>query len=158
LDVNLTRHFVSLINSFSPAITAKYTEFLPYGLWNHDAWTKATDPAFKEDGINIYAWMLPYSAKLVTFFNGREQSRLSPRTLRELSQYHTVHSSLLSYHSLRHNLFSLIDLNQINTFGQCRSHVRIIGVSAETDERFNRKTCGIEYNNINLLAFNSWNS
>lgn len=60
MDVDLTRQFVSLINSFSPAIVPKYTEFLPYGLWNHDAWTKATDPAFKEGGMNIYEWMLQY--------------------------------------------------------------------------------------------------
>ncbi|HEY9487687.1 MAG TPA: alpha/beta fold hydrolase [Chryseosolibacter sp.] len=60
MDVNLTRHFVSLINNYNPAIAPKYTEFFPYGLWNHDAWTKATDPAFKEDGVNIYEWMLQY--------------------------------------------------------------------------------------------------
>lgn len=60
MDIELTRNFVSIINSFNPAIPPKYTEFLPYGLWNHDAWTKATDPAFKEDGLNIYEWMLQY--------------------------------------------------------------------------------------------------
>jgi predicted peptidase len=60
MDVNLTRNFVSLINSFNPAIAPKFTQFLPYGLWNHDAWTKATDPAFKEDGMNIYEWMLQH--------------------------------------------------------------------------------------------------
>ncbi|MGC1240651.1 MAG: prolyl oligopeptidase family serine peptidase [Chryseosolibacter sp.] len=60
MDVNLTRNFASLINSFHPPIPPKYTEFLPYGLWNHDAWTKATDPAFKENGMNIYEWMLQY--------------------------------------------------------------------------------------------------
>lgn len=60
MDVNLARRFVSLINSYNPTIEPKYTEFLPYGLWNHDAWTKATDPAFKEGGMNIYEWMLQY--------------------------------------------------------------------------------------------------
>lgn len=60
MDVNLTKQFVSLIESFNPAIEPKYTEFLPYGLWNHDAWTKGSDPAFKEDGVNIYEWMLQF--------------------------------------------------------------------------------------------------
>jgi predicted peptidase len=60
IDVNVTRNFISLINTFNPVIAPKYTEFLPYGLWNHDAWTKASDPGFKEDGKNIYEWMLQY--------------------------------------------------------------------------------------------------
>jgi predicted peptidase len=61
MDVNLSRNFVSGINSFNPVIIPRYTEFLPFGLWNHDAWTKATDPGFKEEGMNIYEWMLHYT-------------------------------------------------------------------------------------------------
>lgn len=60
MDVKLSRDFVSLINSFHPGIVPRYTEFTPYGLWNHDAWTKATDPTLKDKGINIYEWMLQY--------------------------------------------------------------------------------------------------
>ena len=27
---------------------------------SHNAWTKATDPTYKENGQNIYEWMLSY--------------------------------------------------------------------------------------------------
>ncbi len=53
-------NYVSYINSFNPLIPAKLT------LWStggHDAWTKATDPAYKENGKNIYEWMLSYKKK-----------------------------------------------------------------------------------------------
>ncbi|HWJ27071.1 MAG TPA: PHB depolymerase family esterase [Flavisolibacter sp.] len=60
VDVRNARQFISLLNSFHPSIPPKYTEFLPFGLGNHDAWTHATDPSFKENGKNIYEWMLQY--------------------------------------------------------------------------------------------------
>lgn len=56
-----TKNFIALIRSFNPSITPKYTEFLPFGLNNHDAWTRATDPSYKENGMNMYEWMLQYS-------------------------------------------------------------------------------------------------
>jgi predicted peptidase len=54
--------FVNTINSFSPAIPAKLTVF-EKGIrrLNHDCWTQASDPAYKEDDKNIYEWMLSYS-------------------------------------------------------------------------------------------------
>jgi predicted peptidase len=55
-----TRLFVSLLNSFHPAVPPRYTEFLPFGDYGHDAWTKATNPDYKEEGMNIYEWMLQY--------------------------------------------------------------------------------------------------
>lgn len=50
--------YVQYINSYSPYIPAKLTLW-PTG--GHDAWTKATDPNYRENGKNIYEWMLSYS-------------------------------------------------------------------------------------------------
>ncbi|MEO6329282.1 MAG: hypothetical protein ABIO55_10130 [Ginsengibacter sp.] len=60
LSTNKIEAFVSLLNSYHPAIPPKFTEFLPWGLNNHDAWTRATDPYYKENGMNMYEWMLQY--------------------------------------------------------------------------------------------------
>ena len=60
IPVQYAWNFITILNSFHPLIPPKYTELLPFGLGNHDAWTHATDPAFKEDGKNIYEWMLQY--------------------------------------------------------------------------------------------------
>ncbi|MEJ7768582.1 MAG: hypothetical protein WKF89_12270 [Chitinophagaceae bacterium] len=58
IDPKNSQNFVEGINIFSPAIAARLTMFDTYG---HDAWTQAIDPAYKENGINIYEWMLQYS-------------------------------------------------------------------------------------------------
>ncbi len=50
--------FVSLINSDNPFIPAKLTLFKAA---IHDAWTQAINPAYKENNMNIYEWMLQYS-------------------------------------------------------------------------------------------------
>jgi predicted peptidase len=62
-DLHNSLSFVSLINGFKSSVPARYTEFLPFGDNGHDAWTKATDPNYKENTINIYEWMLQYSNK-----------------------------------------------------------------------------------------------
>lgn len=52
---------VTLINSiisYSPSTPAKKTIFP--GIAEHNCWTEATDPAYKENGQNIYEWMLQY--------------------------------------------------------------------------------------------------
>jgi len=54
------RMFVQMISDNHPAIAPKLTELLPFGIFNHDSWTRATDPSFKENGKNIYEWMLQY--------------------------------------------------------------------------------------------------
>lgn len=49
--------FVDKINGFNANPKAKLT------LWEsggHDAWTKATNPDTKENGMNMYEWMLQY--------------------------------------------------------------------------------------------------
>ncbi len=57
VSVNVTKQYISMINSFSPTPAAKMTIW-PTG--GHDAWTKASDPAYKENNLNIYEWMLQY--------------------------------------------------------------------------------------------------
>jgi predicted peptidase len=60
IPVNDVRMFLQLINDNHPAVKPKLTELLAFGIFNHDSWTVATDPAFKEDGENIYEWMLKH--------------------------------------------------------------------------------------------------
>jgi len=50
--------FISLINKNNPVIPAKLTLFKAAV---HDAWTQAINPAYKENNMNIYEWMLQYS-------------------------------------------------------------------------------------------------
>lgn len=49
--------YVQYINSYNPFTPAKLTLW-PNG--GHDCWTKASDPAYTENGTNIYQWMLSY--------------------------------------------------------------------------------------------------
>ncbi len=62
VPVSYTEDYVSLINGFHPAVTAKITTWATGG---HDSWTKAYDPATKSGGKNIYEWMLGYSRERV---------------------------------------------------------------------------------------------
>lgn len=57
VPVSYTIDYVNEINSFNPSVKAKYTTW-PTG--GHDSWTKAYDPATKEDDKNVYEWMLQY--------------------------------------------------------------------------------------------------
>lgn len=52
-----TKGFIAKINSFAPTVLAKLTIWPDGG---HDAWTRALDPSYKENGLNIYEWMLQY--------------------------------------------------------------------------------------------------
>jgi predicted peptidase len=56
-DFSFARKFVDDINSFNPRIKAKLTVW-PNG--GHDAWTRASEPDYRENGMNIYEWMLQY--------------------------------------------------------------------------------------------------
>jgi predicted peptidase len=49
--------YVSKINSFHPNPPARLTVWETGG---HNAWSKATDPSYKEEGKNMYEWMLQY--------------------------------------------------------------------------------------------------
>ncbi|MBA4168397.1 MAG: dienelactone hydrolase family protein [Chitinophagaceae bacterium] len=57
-----SQSFVEKVNSFNPVIPAKFTLF-EKGIerLNHNCWTQASDTAYKEDGKNIYEWMLGYT-------------------------------------------------------------------------------------------------
>jgi predicted peptidase len=61
ISVDESKNFVKAVNSFNPAIKARITVFpwsdSPQG---HDAWTIPTNPDYKENGVNIYEWMLQY--------------------------------------------------------------------------------------------------
>lgn len=59
VNVNVTNKLVDLINNRSapPNPRAKKTIFVSN---SHDAWTQTYNPAFKEDGKNVYEWMLQY--------------------------------------------------------------------------------------------------
>jgi predicted peptidase len=50
--------YVNKINANNPAIKARLSLW-PTG--GHDAWSKATNPSYKENGMNMYEWMLQYS-------------------------------------------------------------------------------------------------
>ncbi len=45
------------INEYNPTPPAKLTVFPKVG---HDAWTQTYDPNYREDGLNVYEWMLKY--------------------------------------------------------------------------------------------------
>jgi predicted peptidase len=54
--------YMEVFNGLNPVIPAKFTTFeVGTARLHHDCWTKGTDPAYKEDGKNIYEWMLQYT-------------------------------------------------------------------------------------------------
>jgi predicted peptidase len=55
---SISKQIVEKVNSFGPAVAAKLTLFNSN---EHDAWTQATDPGYKENGVNVYEWMLQFS-------------------------------------------------------------------------------------------------
>jgi predicted peptidase len=61
VTVNNTKGFVNKINALVPAIPARMTLW-PTG--GHDAWTKATNPTYKENGMSMYEWLLQYKREL----------------------------------------------------------------------------------------------
>ena len=61
--VSNTNSYINLINSAPtpPNPLAKKTIFMVNG---HDAWTTTYNPSFKENGLNVYEWMLQFSRNL----------------------------------------------------------------------------------------------
>lgn len=54
--------YIEVFNGMNPVIPARFTSFEEgQGKLQHDCWTRVTDPAYTEDGKNIYEWMLQYS-------------------------------------------------------------------------------------------------
>ena len=58
IGVSSANSFIATVKSFSPVIAPRLTIFQSN---KHDAWTKAINPVYKEDNMNIYEWMLQYS-------------------------------------------------------------------------------------------------
>lgn len=60
VPVAYSRGWVADINGHvpKPTPTARLTIFQSH---SHDAWTKAYDPGYKENGMNVYEWMLQYT-------------------------------------------------------------------------------------------------
>ena len=56
-NVEDARRFINYLSGYSPAVPPRFTIFDKYG---HDAWSTALDTAYREDGKNIYEWMLQY--------------------------------------------------------------------------------------------------
>lgn len=55
---SISKQIVDKVNSFHPATQAKLSLL---NSAEHDAWTQATDPNYRENGMNIYEWMLQFS-------------------------------------------------------------------------------------------------
>lgn len=60
INISSVENFIAAINQFTPALPPKLTVFDAFG---HDAWTEALNPKYKEQGMNVYEWMLQYSRK-----------------------------------------------------------------------------------------------
>lgn len=56
-----TRDLISGISTYDMMKRSRFTLFEDStGVSQHDSWTKATDPGYKEEGKNIYQWMLQF--------------------------------------------------------------------------------------------------
>ncbi len=62
VPVSYTLDYVNKINDFGSTVKAIATTWLTGG---HDSWTKAYDPETRNNGKNIYEWMLGYSRESV---------------------------------------------------------------------------------------------
>jgi predicted peptidase len=58
VNISQSNTFIGWINSFHPAIAPRQTVFQSNV---HDSWTKALDPSYKENNMNVYEWMLQYA-------------------------------------------------------------------------------------------------
>ncbi len=63
VPVSYTINNVAQILAINPSAPVKETIFTASG---HDAWTKTYDPAFTENGMNVYEWMLQYQRGTTT--------------------------------------------------------------------------------------------
>ena len=58
VPVSSTRRYANIINAENPPVPVRLTIW-PSG--GHDAWTLASDPSYREEGKNMYEWMLQYT-------------------------------------------------------------------------------------------------
>ncbi|MCO5240356.1 MAG: T9SS type A sorting domain-containing protein [Chitinophagaceae bacterium] len=64
MSPSATSAAISAINAFVP--TPPKALLSIFNASGHDAWTKTYDPNFKQDGLNVYEWMLSYSRGAAT--------------------------------------------------------------------------------------------
>lgn len=57
VTVNSTTRYINMINANNPRAEIRMTLW-PTG--GHDAWTRASDPGYREENLNIYEWMLRF--------------------------------------------------------------------------------------------------
>lgn len=60
VPVSYTNDYVNGINTYSPTPNPKAKKTI-FNASGHDAWTKAYDPNYRENNMNVYEWMLQYS-------------------------------------------------------------------------------------------------
>lgn len=61
ISADETKLFVNSINSYNTTVKAKMTIFPTSTAYlYHDCWTKVSDPSYKEEGMNMYEWMLSH--------------------------------------------------------------------------------------------------
>jgi predicted peptidase len=58
LSLQIPLYFISQIKTFNPSILPKLTIFNVFG---HNAWDAALNPTYKEEGMNVYEWMLHFT-------------------------------------------------------------------------------------------------
>ncbi|HTN05783.1 PKD domain-containing protein [Agriterribacter sp.] len=58
MSATTTTAAIAAINAFVPTPPKALLSVFPVS--GHDAWTKTYDPNFKQDGLNVYEWMLSY--------------------------------------------------------------------------------------------------
>lgn len=71
---------VNYINSNNPDPLAKLNIFDTAMLYGRDSWTKVYNPAFRDNGLNIYEWMLQYTNNVLVANAGLDQSFTFPTT------------------------------------------------------------------------------
>lgn len=55
------RRYIEVFNSLEPSVPPRFTSFdVGEARLHHDCWTRASNPEYKEDDMNIYEWMLQY--------------------------------------------------------------------------------------------------
>jgi len=60
VDVSITNTIVKQINEESPAPPNPNAKKTIFQVQSHDAWTQTYNPNYRENGMNIYEWMLQY--------------------------------------------------------------------------------------------------
>ena len=61
VPVDESKQFIESINNQTPLVKPRLTIFShSNAVLKHDAWSVATDPGYREEGMNIYEWMLGY--------------------------------------------------------------------------------------------------